>query len=87
MRRRSRAVTRTPTSAHVAAWIASYSGLADTTQIFQYSSDLSHWTDVSVTGIAGSEGTADGAGVQSVTVTIPRGTSPTMFGRLKVLQP
>ena len=62
----------------------------DTTQIFQYSSDLSHWTDVSVTGTKGPEvtlGAADGAGVQSVTVTIPQGTSPTMFGRLKVLQP
>ena len=62
----------------------------DTTQIFQYGSDLSHWTDVSVTGTKGTEvtlGAADGAGVQSVKVTIPQGTSPTMFGRLKVLQP
>jgi len=62
----------------------------DTTQIFQYGTDLSHWTDVSITGTKGLEvtlGTADGAGVQSVKVTIPQGTSPTMFGRLKVLQP
>ena len=62
----------------------------DTTQIFQYSSDLSHWTDVSVTGTAGPEvslGSADGAGVQAVTVTIPQGASPTLFGRLKVTQP
>ncbi|MEI6607484.1 MAG: cadherin-like beta sandwich domain-containing protein, partial [Verrucomicrobiota bacterium] len=62
----------------------------DTTQIFQYSSDLSHWTDVSITGTKGTEvalGSADGAGVQPVTVTIPQGASPTMFGRLKVMQP
>jgi len=62
----------------------------DTTQIFQYSSDLSHWTDVYVTGTKGSEvtfGTADGAGVQSVTVTIPQGASATMFGRVKASQP
>ena len=61
----------------------------DTRQIFQYSSDLSHWTDVSVTGTLGPEvtlGTVDSAGVQSVTVTIPLGASPMMFGRLKVLQ-
>ena len=62
----------------------------DTTQIFQYSTDLSHWTDVSVTGTTGPEvtlGSADGAGVQSVTVAIPQGTSRTMFGRVKVMQP
>ena len=62
----------------------------DTTQIFQYGSDLSHWTDVNVTGTAGSEvtlGTADGAGVQSVTVTIPQGGNSAMFGRLKILMP
>jgi len=62
----------------------------DTTQIFQYSSDLSHWTDVSVSGTTGPEvtlGTANGAGVQAVTVTIPQGVNATMFGRLKVLQP
>ena len=33
------------------------------------------------------QGTPDGAGVQSVTVTIPQCASATMFGRLKVLQP
>jgi alpha-tubulin suppressor-like RCC1 family protein len=62
----------------------------DTTQIFQYSSDLSHWTDVSVTGTKGTEvtiGTADGAGAQAVTVTIPQGVNTTLFGRLKVMQP
>jgi len=62
----------------------------DTTQIFQYSSDLSDWTDVNVTGTLGSQvtiGTADSLGVQSVMVTIPQGSSTRMFGRLKVTQP
>jgi uncharacterized protein YjlB len=62
----------------------------DTTQIFQYSSDLSHWADVNITGTKGAEvtlGAADGAGVQAVTVTIPQGGKSFMFGRLKVLQP
>lgn len=58
----------------------------DTTQVFEYSGDLSSWTSVSITGTPGPEvafGTPSG-GVQTVTVTIPKGTATKLFGRLKV---
>ena len=62
----------------------------DTTQIFQYSTDLSHWTDVMSTPPTDARvtlGVADADGVQKVTVTIPVAANPRMFGRLKVSQP
>jgi len=62
----------------------------DTTQIFQYRSDLSHWTDALITSPTDSRvavGTADSNGIQAVTVTIPAGTNVSMFSRLKVLSP
>ena len=62
----------------------------DTTQIFQYSSDMSHWTDVLITSPTDTKvslGVADANGMQSVTVTIPQGANSTMFGRLKVTLP
>lgn len=58
----------------------------DTTQVFEYSTELSTWTSVNITGTPGSEvtfGTPSG-GVQTVTVTIPKGTETKLFGRLKV---
>jgi alpha-tubulin suppressor-like RCC1 family protein len=63
--------------------------VADTTQVFQYSTDLSHWTELSLTPPTDPKvtlGAEDGAGIQSVTVTIPKQGAP-MFGRLKVTQP
>jgi hypothetical protein len=62
----------------------------DTTQIFQYCTGMSNWTNVNITGIKGSQvaiGAADGNGVQTVTVTIPKGVNTKMFGRLQVFQP
>jgi len=62
----------------------------DTTQIFQYSTDLSHWTDVMITSPTDSMvtlGSTDSNGVQTVTVTIPQGTNTKIFGRIKVTQP
>ncbi len=58
----------------------------DTTQVFEYSTNLGTWTPVNITGTPGSEvafGAASG-GVQTVTVTIPKGTETKLFGRLKV---
>lgn len=58
----------------------------DTTQVFEYSTELSTWTSVNITGTPGGEvafGTPSG-GVQTVTVTIPKGTETKLFGRLKV---
>ena len=62
----------------------------DTTQIFQYSTDLSHWTDAVITSptdVRVALGVADANGVQAVTVSIPAGTNASLFGRLKVTTP
>ncbi|MGL4399354.1 MAG: cadherin-like beta sandwich domain-containing protein [Luteolibacter sp.] len=59
----------------------------DTIQIFQTSTDMIRWTDIRVSPPAASEvelGAVDGNGNQSVTVTIPKGDSAQMFGRLSV---
>lgn len=64
----------------------------DTTQIFEYGSDLSGWTALNITAptaAAVTLGTAS-AGLQTVTVTIPKtlaGPSGKLFGRLRVTQP
>jgi alpha-tubulin suppressor-like RCC1 family protein len=63
---------------------------ADTTQVFQYSTDLIHWTELSLTPPTDARvtiGAEDGAGMQPVTVTIPKAANSPMFGRLKVTQP
>lgn len=61
----------------------------DTTQVFQYGTSLTSWTEVRLTGTLGAEvsfGTPAN-GIQSVTVTIPKGNNTRLFGRLKVTQP
>ncbi len=64
----------------------------DTTQIFQYGSNLSAWTNVNLTGGSpGPEvslGTPSG-GLQSVTVTLPKSAAADgkFFGRLYVVKP
>ena len=61
----------------------------DTTQVFQYGSDLSGWTDLAIPGGAGVVVTPDtpSAGIDKVEVTIDRTGNPKLFGRLKVVQP
>ena len=63
-----------------------HSTTADTTQIFQYGEDLSGWTDVPV--VAGDmvaiQSNTPQAGTDTVTITVPAGTEPCIFGRLKV---
>jgi autotransporter-associated beta strand protein len=63
----------------------------DTTQVFQYGSDLVGWTPINITPPVGSEvtlGTPSG-GTQEVTVTIPKSVAVggKLFGRLKASQP
>lgn len=63
---------------------------ADTTQVFQYSTDLSNWTDVNLMSPTDPKvilGAEDAAGIQPVTVMIPKQGASAMFGRLKVTQP
>jgi alpha-tubulin suppressor-like RCC1 family protein len=63
---------------------------ADTTQVFQYSTDLNHWTELSLTLPTDARvtlGAEDGAGIQPVTVMIPKQGDMSMFGRLKVVKP
>lgn len=68
--------------------------VGDTTQVFQYGSDLSGWTTVNITAPTGPEvalGTlgVPSAGLRTVTVTIPKSVAVggKLFGRLKASQP
>jgi alpha-tubulin suppressor-like RCC1 family protein len=67
------------------------SSAADTEQVFEYSTDLVNWTGViAISPTPGSGvalGSPDGGGSQSVTVTVPKGSTKQMFGRLQVKQP
>ena len=61
---------------------------ADTTQVFQYGSNLAGWTPLNITAPTATEvalGTSSG-GLQSVTVTIPKtlASGGKLFGRLQV---
>ncbi len=66
----------------------------DTTQIFQYGSDLTGWTSVNITTPTGPEVTlgtlgVPSAGLRTVTVTIPKSAEVggKLFGRLKASKP
>jgi hypothetical protein len=68
--------------------------VGDTTQVFQYGSDLSGWTTVNITAPTGPEvalGTlgVPSAGLRTVTVTIPKSVAVggKLFGRLKASRP
>lgn len=62
---------------------------ADTTQIFQYGSDLTGWTDVPVVagGMIAIQPDTPQAGTDTVIITVSEGTEPRRFGRLKVSTP
>ncbi|MGJ8639244.1 MAG: LamG domain-containing protein [Opitutaceae bacterium] len=61
----------------------------DTTQVFQYSSNLSDWFDLNITGVQAPEVTVDDAidGTEAVTVTVDKDLAEDghLFGRLKVI--
>jgi len=64
----------------------------DITQVFEYGTDLSGWTDLNITAptnAAVTLGTPTGGtpNLQTVTVTVAKGANTTMFGRLKASQP
>jgi autotransporter-associated beta strand protein len=63
---------------------------SDTTQVFQYGTDLTGWTDVAIPA-SGTVGivavTADSATIDHVTVTVPKGANTKLFGRLNVTKP
>jgi autotransporter-associated beta strand protein len=59
---------------------------ADTNQVFQYGTNLSGWTDVPIVagGIVAIQPDTPQAGTDTITITVPEGTNPRTFGRLKV---
>lgn len=62
---------------------------ADTEQVFEYGSDLAGWTPLNITAPTAPQvtlGTPAG-GLQTVTVTIPKGSNASLFGRLKAVKP
>ena len=64
----------------------------DTTEIFEYSSDLVTWTDATIPASSGTVGAAivtitPGGTTDAVTVTLPTSGAPVLFARLKVTQP
>ncbi|MBN8456982.1 MAG: autotransporter-associated beta strand repeat-containing protein [Verrucomicrobia bacterium] len=62
---------------------------ADTTQVFQYGSDLSGWTPVPV--VNGGQvvilPNTPTSGIDKVVITIPKGANTSLFGRLGVTKP
>ena len=62
---------------------------SDTTQVFQYGTNLTGWTDVPVVagGMVAIQPDTPQAGTDTVTITVPEGSEPRIFGRLKVSAP
>ncbi len=65
------------------------SSAGDTTQVFQYGTDLTGWTDVPVINGGEVAITPDtpSAGLDQVVITVAKGTNTKLFGRLKVSKP
>ncbi len=62
---------------------------ADTTQVFQYSTDFEEWSDIVIDGNSDARvtlGAADPDGMQSVTVSLPRKGVARLFTRLHATQ-
>ncbi|MEO5912945.1 MAG: cadherin-like beta sandwich domain-containing protein [Luteolibacter sp.] len=60
----------------------------DTNQVFQYSADMIHWSEVDISSVSGVLlGATDANGCQPVTVTVPKGEYANLFGRLRVSKP
>lgn len=59
---------------------------ADTTQVFQYGSDLTGWTLVPIAdgGQVSIRPDTPSAGVDEVVITLPKGSNTSLFGRLQV---
>jgi hypothetical protein len=80
-------------ASHAAVFVFSFrrtrASTADTTQTFQYGFDLSGWTDVPIVhgGMVSIVTDTPLSGSDTVTITVPEGTHPHLFGRLKVSMP
>jgi autotransporter-associated beta strand protein len=61
----------------------------DTTQIFQYGTSLSSWTDVAIPGGAGVTVTPNdpSPGIDRIVISVLRGSNSKLFGRLNVTKP
>ncbi len=79
------------TSNYIFTFNRRYESKDDTTQVFQYGTDLSGWTDIAIPATSSGSVTitanTPSAGIDLVTVTIPRAGNPILFGRLKVTKP
>ena len=66
-----------------------HSTTADTTQVFQYGTNLTGWTDIPVVagGMVAIQSNTPQPGTDTVTITVPEGTEPRLFGRIKVSTP
>jgi len=69
-----------------------HSSASDTIQTFQYSTDSTNWSDLSIPDTGSSANVAVSAdtpspGVDEIKVTIAKGNHTKLFGRLKVVQP
>lgn len=58
----------------------------DTTQTFEFGTDLDGWTSVSIPGGAGVTVTDQGSGIDKVVVSVAKGSNTSLFGRLKVVK-
>ncbi len=65
-----------------------HSTTADTTQVFQHSANLSGWTDVPIVagGIVAIQPDTPQVGTDTIIITVPVGSNPQVFGRLKVTE-
>ncbi len=66
------------------------SSAEDTTQVFQYSTDMIHWTELKITApkdAAVTLGAVNENGNQPIRVAVPKGANAMMFGRLRVNRP
>lgn len=95
-----RVITSTQASDNLSRMFANFvfsftrreSSATDTTQVFEYGSDLSGWTSLNITPPTAGQvalGVPAG-GLQTVTISIPKalaGLGGKLFGRLRVFQP
>ena len=79
--------TATTTAENLAfSFRRSASSTSDTTQIFQYGTDLSGWADLPVVagGMVAIQTDTPQSGTDTITITVPRSNGTRTFGRLKI---
>jgi len=58
----------------------------DTTQTFEYGTNLSGWTSLAIPGGTGVTVTDEGNGIEKIEVSVSKGSHSSVFGRLKVVR-